>query len=900
MLVAVTAAVWFWLQQEQHQTKYDPWDAIPVSASVVIRVPDLAKANNTLAEMRYSQSLGQFGDLAELHSLGHRIDSLLRSDPDLAKAMSGKPWYVSYHMTQSERLTGFYATSISKEIKAERLGELMFELMGEELSMSQINHGLTTIHKAVIQEPFKVIYLTLINEVMIASESEELVKASIDQLTTGHSLRRDPDFKKLMEVDGEYAHLNIYTSSRGVEDILSRVAKKGSLGLVSVISTSASWAQVDVSFMESGVMMNGFTFCTDSTGQLLQILNGQKPQPMDLAGILPANTATMLFIGIGDITKFKANHQRYLEGRGTFNAYKKELDSLNSALGIDLEMSLFSWVGNAFGVAVTEPGSSSFARQTFLIAKTKNEKLSDAFLKEVDGQMSGVDPRSIGPIASQNQIDIYETDIDKLLPIFFGDGFTDLDLGYYMTIRDHVIFGQSVGALQQYVKNLIADSDLSKDIAFNRFSENLSSSFNLFLYSKVSQSMPIYESYLSHKTLGAIEDAKQSIGEYGAIGLQLNSNDGSFYTNIYLSHDPDSQEDEPAESLATLEGGLSIHPQFVLNHYTNEPEVVVQDDSNRLYLLDQFGQRIWVKQLEGKVRSEIFEVDAYKNNKHQILFNTDNRIYLLDRKGKDVDGFPLKLKATAITPLTLVEYDNSKEYRLLITCANKRIYNYTIRGGNVEGWKHNKASDPTIKQFQYLVSKGKDYLITAEKNGKVHLLDRRGKNRAKVAQRIPSFSNNPIQTHEGNNAAVFITDTAGTLFRIGLNGKVMSMKLMNMSSDHGFMAADLDGDGTPSFVFNDLNLLTVFDHNYQKVKELRLEPGTEGPFEVEIGEGRAGIGLFNPRSGLLHLYDQNLETLFNFPMNGTSRYDLIIGTAENIGKVTSAAEIGGVQILPLH
>lgn len=866
---------------------------------MVIRVPDLVQAKDHLEAMRYKKSLGEIGELGNLHALSHRLDSLVNADPELSKAVAGNPWYISYHSIKPEKLTGFYALSLTDEVKSERLSDLMNELIGGDATLSQNSYGLHNILKAVISEPFRVVYLALVNGVVIASENEDLIKGSIDQLGSGQSLRKDPGFQKLLEVDGEHVDLNIYTNSEGIEDVLGGIAKKGSRDLVSVVSESASWAQMDVNFLEEGVMMNGFTFCSDSLGQLLQILDGQAPQPMDMAGILPANTATMLFVGVEDMTKFKENHRVYLDGRGTLESYDKKLDSINTSLTIDLEMSLFSWIGNSFGVAVTEPGTSSFARKSFLIVKTKNEALSDAFLKELDGQMTGKDPNSIAPVASQNQVDIYETEIDQLLPIFFGNNFTHLDLGFYMTVREHVIFGQSVGALQQYVKNLIADTDLSKDIGFNRFSENLSSSYNLFIYSKVNQSMPIYESYLSHRSLGIIEEAKQSIGEYGAVGLQLSNNNDAYYTNVFLSHDPDRKDEAPLESMASMDGGLIIHPQFVINHYTYDPEIVVQDDSNRLFLLDQFGQQIWQKQLDGPIRSEIYEVDAYRNKKHQILFNTDDKIYLLDRKGKDVDGYPVKLKAKAVTPLTVVEYDNKRDYRLLITCENKRIYNYTMRGNPVKGWKHNRAKDVTLKQFKYLVNKGKDYLITAEQNGKVHLLDRRGKNRTKVAQRLPSFSKNPIQTHEGKNAAVFITDTAGTLFRIGLNGKVMSMKLMNMSSDHQFIAADLNGDGDPSFVFNDLNLLTIFDHSFQKVKELRVEPGTEGPFEVNLGDGKSGIGLFNSRSGLIHLYDQNLETLFNFPLNGTSRFDLLVPTDERPGMVTSASEVGGVQIIPL-
>ena len=95
---------------------------------------------------------------------------------------------------------------------------------------------------------------------------------------------------------------------------------------------------------------------------------------------------------------------------------------------------------------------------------------------------------------------------------------------------------------------------------------------------------------------------------------------------------------------------IASGPFIVRNHNNNTHEVLVQDANHKIHLLGSTGQILWSKQLEGAMIGGVHQVDRFKNGKLQLLFNTASSIHMIDRNGKDVGGFPVKLKAPATAP----------------------------------------------------------------------------------------------------------------------------------------------------------------------------------------------------------------------------------------------------------
>src|SRR5690606_27412666 len=144
-------------------------------------------------------------------------------------------------------------------------------------------------------------------------------------------------------------------------------------------------------------------------------------------------------------------------------------------------------------------------------------------------------------------------------------------------------------------------------------------------------------------------------------------------------------------------------------------DLVVQDVKNNLYLLANDGKVLWKKQLEGRVLGKIEQIDMYKNGRLQLAFATQNRVYVLDRNGKDVSPFPLKFNDNITQPLSVFDYDNKREYRLMVT-QGKSVLMYDGQGNTVKGFTYKQAENTINSQPRHFRIGTKDYIVFVQGN----------------------------------------------------------------------------------------------------------------------------------------------------------------------------------------
>ncbi|MFT5901692.1 MAG: hypothetical protein ACI9LA_000893, partial [Bacteroidia bacterium] len=145
---------------------------------------------------------------------------------------------------------------------------------------------------------------------------------------------------------------------------------------------------------------------------------------------------------------------------------------------------------------------------------------------------------------------------------------------------------------------------------------------------------------------------------------------------------------------------------------------------------------------------------------------------------------------------------------------------------------------------------------------------------------------------------VYLTDKDGTIFRVSLNGDVSSVDLGKYSPKHIFMVADINKDGKPEFIFSDLNILQVFNHEKQKVFEQRLEPSATNPFLVDLADQGLGIGYCFKDSEQLVLFDPNGVMVDGFPLSGSSAFS-INQTDEGLNVISVSGD-KGLTIQSIH
>ena len=122
------------------------------------------------------------------------------------------------------------------------------------------------------------------------------------------------------------------------------------------------------------------------------------------------------------------------------------------------------------------------------------------------------------------------------------------------------------------------------------------------------------------------------------------------------------------------------------------------------------------------------------------MFNTRDSIYLIDRNGNNVKPFPIGTKKNMSVPIAVFDYDNNKNYRILIAMENE-LQMLDKRGKVIRGWEFNQTSSKVSMTPEIIQLFNKDYIIISEDNGKIHFLNRRGQSRIDVVQKIQRSKN---------------------------------------------------------------------------------------------------------------------------------------------------------------
>lgn len=545
----------------------------------------------------------------------------------------------------------------------------------------------------------------------------------------------------------------------------------------------------DVEFNPDEITFNGFS--TPDSSSVLNTLEGQQPQASDFLSILPFNTIGYKAIGISDYPLWK--QQLHISQQQTLSYWK----SINDSAMFNVERQLIENIGSKL-LEVEIKYNAVISKA--LVVEVKDTAEVNEVLNYISDSLSVFQNVKTGRIKNKN-----------LSSVLFGN-VVNVSSGYGFVAGNYLIVCETKECCDYYINSVVNNAMATQNEAFMLYAkDNLNAAFNYQYYTvpnkKLSDIKTVF-GFLKEdqlKTFNKLSDLSITFSNYKNV-LQ-------FRTNLKYQQTSNNKE---IPGLWTFEADTIItsNTWTFINHKSNENELVVQDAKNNLYLINATGNNLWKKQINESVASDIYTVDAFRNGKFQLLFNTANYLHLVDRNGNYVEGFPVKLPARATNALTVFDYENTKEYRLLIACADKMIYNYNSNGTKNEKFSPVKTTNEVSLPISYSKVGASDYLITCDVGGKIYVFSRRG------AGRI-DFSNNVLEqcgnyfVDAGNNIQnsklVYLDDKNSLLESISLSDKKTAVKLAEEFEEATYGFEKIDDDKKTDIMVLEKSKLKCYD-----------------------------------------------------------------------------------------
>ena len=325
-----------------------------------------------------------------------------------------------------------------------------------------------------------------------------------------------------------------------------------------------------------------------------------------------------------------------------------------------------------------------------------------------------------------------------------------------------------------------------------------------------------------------------------------------------------SQKDQAVSSSylwsTSLDAPVIAGPFLVKNHRSGVNNVVVQDETNTLYWMNEAGEVKWTKKLDLPIVGPIQQVDLFKNAKYQLVFTTSNQLHCIDLLGRNVEDFPITLPSNTSFGLSVMDYDKNRNYRFLIPCGDK-LYNFTSDGKMVDGWKTD-ASNGILTQRPFLYQRGgKDYIITSTLE-KAFILNRRGESRIKT-NALPAAAK-PWALSPGNIPSII---------RVGDEGELQEQRW----------------DGTVEILEHDLNdLIGLEQQSYGRIywsNESVSVQSANNRYNVAIDSRNiVSVESYPGGTGIIMCDDNTIHvTLLNEPVSNITQFD---GSSAKAGRLT--------------
>ncbi len=664
------------------------------------------------------------------------------------------------------------------------------------------------------------VHKVIIDKYIVSSDKDIILENIIRDFYSAKN-NVDSEFNKVIKTSDSDEPFNIFTKSNNIGALDTELSD------ISFFPNSkTSWVGYDFNYSLDNLYLAGITRISDSINGKISILKNIETSKIKTDKIIPNSFISFLSFSINDTERFIFNFKDYLK----YNDLSTQNLNFNSLNIVD-EISFVE------------------DQEKFVILNLINKEQIDSYfnLEKYD------DTYKISKII-----------LDEDLKILFKNIDNEISGEYAVLLGDLLIITKSVSQLKKIINSQNINDNLGSNNEYLSFKKQKSDSYS-FLWvgnNKSINSNNIDDKVYPFRSFSGIVNIDVVLLEFNLSKANPTENDEDVYTEFFVTFDQEIVSD----------------PKWIKNHLNNGFDIVFQDSENYLNYLSNKGSLNWKKSLSGEIVGNIKQVDIYKNGRKQMVFRTEEHFYLLDRNGNEVKQLSFPINSSLLNnPISIFDYEKNRNYRFLITEDNL-IKMYDSNGKIVSGFKPPLFDSNIINSPVHIRIDGKDYIVVQLENGSLKILDRRGRDRIIVDDKI-QYSDNPIFSYLENFTTI---DKLGNLVKIDTNGNIIKENL-NLSSENLIDIVD--------------NNLVYLDDNRLTIKGITVDL----PFskfskpKIFINSKFMLVGITDLNEEKIYLYKDNGELVKGFPIKGNSVID--IKDSDNDGKIEIISRLDNFSIV---
>ena len=717
--------------------------------------------------------------------------------------------------------------------------------------MSETPYYTTSLRRIQFKGSRDAFYFSILKGVFIGSFHADLVKKAIDRLSLNTPMAISSGFRKVEASSGKKVDANIYLNYRFFSLVLSKMTSEDQLPDLLKFSNFADWSGLDLIIKKDELLFNGVTVASDSSQEFLALFNDQKPQKKEITAVIPEKALYFTIYGWSDPSHFCQRFQSRTTHDEAYTADQVTVAMLIDHFQINVSEYFLPWIGNE-GCMFALQDPKTLSELTFT-AFGSRDTLQVAPLLIALADTLGI---KVDSLVYKRQ-KIYKIDLPAFIPSLFGDLFAKSEGKCFTVLKDYVVFAKQPKELELIISAFIENNTLAKDKNYKDFELGLSEKSNVFCYFSTRNGLLSLKKRMNKELAEQLTPVMDSLRKFESVAFQFSNTDGQFYSNIFLRYNPNLGKEGPLEWQAKLDSAISGQPKIIPQAEGNERGVVVSDLANNLYLISSQGEILWKLHITGPLLGEIHPILLAGSDSLFLLFNTSTHLYLLHADGRLADKFPMRFPLHATNGLTLTNWDNNRDYHILVAFQDNRLYNFSLGGMTIPGWKRPGQKEEIVEPALIQMIGKKEYITISGKSGNIMIVDRFGTARITPGPKFSHAPSSGIYPNKTSRKGEFITtDPDGKIVFLQQNGKSTEVTLNMFSPAHRFFYEDITGNSQHEFIFIDQNKIYYYNNNFKLVYSYIFRHAISSPpFLLDGPEGKKMVGFVLPETSELFLFD---------------------------------------------
>jgi hypothetical protein len=227
----------------------------------------------------------------------------------------------------------------------------------------------------------------------------------------------------------------------------------------SAMSNYASWMELDLSFKESVISLNGFATYPDSTSCYLKHIVNQEELEPNFESILPESTALYYSMSIGNTKEFRKQRKSFLAEQKYPGYFDGKIDKIEEKIGLNIADFIYGLSNSQVCFAISNVNELDICQNAILIIGTESQSRAEKSISDFIRSYTERTSQDYNNYVEEIDIDqshkysVYRFPLSDWASLLFGSLYDAVDAKYCTIIDNNIVFARDKSVLVKIINN---------------------------------------------------------------------------------------------------------------------------------------------------------------------------------------------------------------------------------------------------------------------------------------------------------------------------------------------------------------------------------------------------------------------------------------------------------------